>query len=372
MEKYLENYDNFINQLKNIFINDENTINILNNNLLLNDDEKINRGKYFSSKINEYDFNSFYNNKIKIFSHKNKETLVISESIFGNELHIKNLLNNQPEEVSKIIWNYLHILWYYSEELKNDKNEEYINLMNKKLLLEETKLGFVKSDIRKSLEELLKIDLNEDTSNMIDEIINCFEELLNNPNSINEIFKISHKISNKYGNKIKNGNIQIDKILESIMSKIPGMGNMMNNFKDIKTLFQNKDNDKPILIDENFSTANVKVNEIEDKSDSIKIGSILKMADKLGIIPGENNKEDNSDNINIDSILKMADTLGIIPDEDNKGEESKELFNINKMMNIINNNNNIEEIHKNMSEFMEKELGLDINKMNEILENNEK
>ena len=76
---------------------------------------------------------------------------------------------------------------------------------------------------------------------MIDEIINCFEELLNNPNSISEIFKISHKISNKYGNKIKNGNIQIDKILESIMSKIPGMGNMMNNFKDIKTLFQNKD-----------------------------------------------------------------------------------------------------------------------------------
>ena len=155
MEVFIDNYNNFIEQLKIIF-NDENTISILDNNLLLNNDEKIIKGKIFNNKIFEIDFHSFYNQKIKIFSHKEENTKVLSESLFGNELCIKNLINNQPEEVKNIIWKHLHTLWLYSEYLNDNPNNEYIILMKNKLnptqlesILGEKKIEFVKSDAKK-------------------------------------------------------------------------------------------------------------------------------------------------------------------------------------------------------------------------------
>ena len=69
----IDNYNNFIDQLKIIF-KDENTIIILNKNFSLSNNEKINKCKIFNNKINEIDFHSFYANKIKIFSHKDENT----------------------------------------------------------------------------------------------------------------------------------------------------------------------------------------------------------------------------------------------------------------------------------------------------------
>lgn len=361
MEIYINNYDNFIEQLKIIF-NDENTNNILNNNLALNDNEKINRGKLFNNKINEIDFNSFCNNKIKIFSHKDKITYEISESLFGNELCIKNLLNTQPEEVKQIIWKHLHTLWLFSEYLNENPNDEYIKLIKDKLIPQtqlvlpecDKKIEFVKSDAKKKLQELLGVDVNQETSDMIDDIINSFEEIFNDlsGNPMSNIIKISQTISNKYSNKIKNGNIEIDKIMEAILGKLPGMENMFGKFKNMNTLFQNPKKKETIIIDENFSTANVIIEELpSNQMPSMNIGSILKMADNIGFIP---------------DLPGMSNTQTNEP-------INKDFLNLGKMMNLmknIQNPNNIDNVQSEMDNFLKNELGLDINKINEQINSN--
>lgn len=361
MEIYINNYNNFIEQLKIIF-NDENTNNILNNNLLLNDNEKINRGKLFNNKINEIDFHSFCNNKIKIFSHKDKITYEISESLFGNELCIKNLLNNQPEEVKNIIWKHLHTIWLFSEYLNDNPNEECIKLIKDKLISQtqlvlpecDKKIEFIKSDAKKKLQELLGVEVNNETSDMIDDIINSFEEIFNdlNGNPMANIIKISQTISNKYSSKIKNGNIEIDKIMEAILGKLPGMENIFGKFKNMNTLFQKPKKREPIIIDENFSTANVIIEELpSDQMPSVNIGSILKMADKIGFIP---------------DLPGMSSTKTNEP-------INNDFLNLDKMMNLmknIQNPNNMDNVQTEMDKFLKNELGLDINKINEQINSN--
>jgi len=387
MEVLIDNYNNFIDQLKIIF-KDDNTIMILNKNFSLSNNEKINKCKFFNNKINEIDFHSFYANKIKIFSHKDENTKELSESLFGNELCIKNLLNNQPDEVKNIIWKYLHTIWLYSENLNNIPNKEYIILVKNKLnptqlesILSNKKIEFVKSDAKKKLQELLDVDLNEETTDMIDEIINSFEVLFNDTsgNFMANIIKISQTISNKYSGKIKNGNIEIDKIMEAILGKIPGMENIFGKLKSMNTLFQKPQKKETVIIDENFSTANVKIGELpNDTKSSMNIGSILKMADKIGIIPdlpGTTKQNNNVSNSDFLSGGLLGGGLGGGLDDGLDGNSANS-FNLNKMMNIMsrlhtqdNNNNEMENIHNEMDNFLKNELGLDINKINEKINN---
>jgi len=349
MELYLTNYNNFVEQLKMLF-KDENILQILDANLLLDNNTKIEKGKIFTKKINEFDFNSFYNCKIKVFSHKNEKTMELSQIFFGEELCIKNLLNNQPEEIKNIIWNHLHNIWYYTECMEESNNENII-LMKKKLF-GENNLSLIKVDARKKLQELLGVELNYETSEMIDDIINSFESLFNdsNENPLSNIVKISQTISNKYSNKIKNGNIEIEKIMEAILGKLPGMENMFGKFKNMKTIFEKPKKCETVIIDENFSTANVALGEIpEDQEPSMKIGSILKIADKFGIIPGASNASstssasENPTNI-LDSLssnllninLNGLDGLeGLDKGNGSNEENGSNMLNLDKMMNLL-------------------------------------
>ena len=353
MEMYIENYNNFIEQLKIIF-SDNNTISILNENLSLEDNIKIEKGNLFRNKINDIDFNSFYNNKIKIFSHKDDNTLVISQSLFSAELCIKNLLNNQPEEVKTIIWKHLHTIWLYSEYLNETPNNDNIKLMKTKLFGEQ-KLEFIKTDARKKLQDLLGVEVNLETTEMIDDIIGCFEDLFNGStgNPMANILKISQTISNKYSNKIKNGNIEIDKIMEAILGKLPGMENIVSKFKNMKVLFEKPKQKNTIIIDENFSTADVIIGEIPNEEPSMKIGSMLKIADKFGIIPGGASSS-NSDNPSLGNLF------------------NSDFLNMDKMMGLMKNMQNSDDVGKiqnEMDNFLQNELGLDMTKINEQLNN---
>ena len=396
MDTYINDYNKFIEQLKIIFNND-NIINILDLKILLSNEEKIKNGCLFSTLINEFDYESFHNSKIKIFSHKDKVTQEISESLFGFDCCLKNLINNQPNEVKNVIWKHLHNIWLSSENLKQDQNMENIKLMKKKLFaIDEFKMDFSKSDAKKKLQELLGVDVNNETSEMIDDIINSFEDLFNdslskNSNPMAKILKISQKISSKYTSKIKNGNIEISKIMEAIIGKLPGMENMFGKFKNMNKLFEKPKESQTIIIDENFSTANVLIGELpSDQGPSFKIGSMLKIADKFGIIPSLSNT---TEGISVAIAGAGAEAEAEAEAEagagagnllsglfsNQPGDNNLLNLNLDKMMGLVknfqslnedsNNSDNLINIQKDMDGFLQNELGLDMNKINSELKN---
>jgi hypothetical protein len=378
---YLESFNNFINQLKIIYIDDDiqkilTTINEYQNT------KKIYNGLYFSSLIDDEHFDLLINNKIKLFSHKNVKTQEISESLFGKELCIKNILNNQPDDVKNIIWFNLHSLYSTIEKTKSDEiqNKDRLEIINKLICNPENKkYNISPNETKNKLKELLNVDINDDTSEMIEDIIKSFESVVNNNNNVggtqlNGIMGISQKISLKYNDKINNGDIELDKIMASITKKVPGMEQMMNNMTggsfDIKDMMSTllggkKDVVKnKILIDENFSTSTVDVGIIDEKSSNMKIGNILKMADNFGIIPGGkksndepslNNSQDPQDSQDFEKLT------GSVP-------------NIGKMMNMMQKLTktttieDAEQLKEEMSTFLQNNLGIDINTITQQLE----
>ena len=67
---------------------------------------------------------------------------------------------------------------------------------------------------------------------LIDDIVKSFEDMLScgdNSNPFAGIMGLSQDISKKYANKINNGEIELDKIIKSITSKVPGMDVMMDS-----------------------------------------------------------------------------------------------------------------------------------------------
>uniref|UniRef100_A0A6C0H8D9 Uncharacterized protein n=1 Tax=viral metagenome TaxID=1070528 RepID=A0A6C0H8D9_9ZZZZ len=354
----METYNQFIQKLKNIFT-DAATIKILNK--YNNDDDKIKKEKclLFIKLIDEYDEDSFMNCKIKIFSHKNKNTLAISNCLFGPDLSIKNLLNNQTNEIKIIIWNYMHIIYKTYKEhetIKNESNEVI-----------KTKLYELLGDSKGT------INLNDDTTNMINDISDAFNALIDNISNPSElmknIVKISHKISHKYSKMIKEGNIEIDKILNILISKLPGMEGNTNEFtnnifSNINKIFEKNNNNELIIIDENFSTANVKLGDTPETNNllsNMKIGSVLKMADKLGFIPNTFESSNNSTSTNETNLINIANESSF-----------DQMPDIGKLMNIItkitDDNSNINDIKNEMSDFVHKNLGINLDSFTNELE----
>jgi len=362
--QYLQMFSHFIEQLKVIFP-DEETTKFLCEIDSLSDQDKISRGQNLSLSIDDKNFDLFCYSKIKVFSHKSEKTLAISESLFGNNLYLKNILNNQPDEVKKIIWNNLHTLCFLSELLKPENlqdNERIIKLT--KLINtseeseEEQEACNFKDDTRKKLQEMLGVNVNNETTSMIDDIVGSFENVLTNQsggNPLGGIMDISQKISVKYADKINNGEIELDKLMQAITSKVPGMdqmmGGMMGGSKD-----KAKTKEK-VLIDENFSTASVEVGiNKEPESKGMNVSGILKMADQIGVIPGGKQSSKESG---------MEDMMNGIPGIGKVMEMMQKLENTNTQ-------EDAEAIKLEMDTFLQTELGVDIDKLNEQLESSTK
>jgi len=362
--QYLQMFSHFIEQLKVIFP-DEETTKFLCEIDSLSDQDKISRGQNLSLSIDDKNFDLFCYSKIKVFSHKSEKTLAISESLFGNNLYLKNILNNQPDEVKKIIWNNLHTLCFLSELLKPENlqdNERIIKLT--KLINtseeseEEQEACNFKDDTRKKLQEMLGVNVNNETTSMIDDIVGSFENVLTNQsggNPLGGIMDISQKISVKYADKINNGEIELDKLMQAITSKVPGMDQMMGGM-----MGGSKDKAKPkekVLIDENFSTASVEVGiNKEPESKGMNVSGILKMADQIGVIPGGKQSSKESG---------MEDMMNGIPGIGKVMEMMQKLENTNTQ-------EDAEALKLEMDTFLQTELGVDIDKLNEQLESSTK
>ena len=121
----------------------------------------------------------------------------------------------------------------------------------------------------------------------------------------------------------------------------------------MKLLFEKPKQKNTIIIDENFSTANVIIGEIPNEEPSMKIGSMLKIADKFGIIPGGASSS-NSDNPSLGNLF------------------NSDFLNMDKMMGLMKNMQNSDDVGKiqnEMDNFLQNELGLDMTKINEQLNN---
>jgi len=360
--QYLDIFNRFIEQLKVIYPSEE-TLKLLSEIENFPDHIKITRGQVFCSSIRDGNFNLFLKSKIKVFSHKSDETQIISESLFGEKLSLKNLLNNQPEEVKKIIWTNLHTLCMISELLKPEelKDDDKVMQLNKILYNDkkESSNENINNDTKKKLQDMLGVNVNNETTSMIDDIVGSFEKVLTNQsggNPLSGIMEISQNISVKYADKINKGEIELDKLMQAITSKVPGMDQMMDGM-----MGGSKEKAKPkekVLIDENFSTANVEVGmNQEAESKGMNISGILKMADQMGVIPG--GKQSSSKESGMEDMMNGIPGIGKVMEMMQKLENT-------------NTQEDAEALKLEMDSFLQTELGVDIDKLNEQLESTTK
>ncbi len=368
-EQYLKHYTNFIEQLKIIFPS-EDTLKILEAISQTSDENKLMRGQLFSSSISGDNLDLFIKNKIKVFSHKSPDTQAISESLFGPEFCIKNLLNNQPEEVKQVIWTDLQTLCMIGELLKpvDVMDDNKVKLLNQVIyksrglsqlehISEESESSTstnanananTNSGAKHKLEDMLGVEVNEETKTMIDDIVQSFEKVLTGQGSANPlsgIMEISQKISVKYADKINKGDIELDKLMQSISKNVPGMDKMMAGMMGGSGSDKKKPKEK-IIIDENFSTASIEVGlNKEEESKSFDIGGILKMADKFGVIPGGKQTDGQNDIPGIGKVMELMQKL-------DKAETKEDA----------------EALKLEMDSFLQKELGVDVTSLNAQLD----
>ena len=319
LKNYVEKYNEFIDQLKNVFQNDEQYLTYINNLLIEDDHQKWDRGVKLSSSIKTTtQFNNLLKGKIKIFSSKKNETYKISISLFGSQLPLKKLFNNRPIETKTVLWNYLHLLLLFIEN--NNKNQDRIDkLLNILQVSDKTENPDVKNNI-------LNIDVNSQTNNMINDVINSFEKSLetnegDDANPFKDIMKITNMITEKYQDDIESGEINLDGLLNNIQNQIPGLDTLTgNNNKKEKT-----------IIDENFSTANVETGCQNDDSSGLNLGNMMKMMNSIG---------------------------------GGMGDEIGGLFQMMKKADTIETKEDANNLQQEMNKYLEEKMGVDMNQLN--------
>jgi hypothetical protein len=211
---------------------------------------------------------------------------------------------------------------------------------------------------------IFNVDVNNETNDMLNDIVKSFESSLNNQNGnpLTGIFDISKKISSKYQDKINTGEIELNKLMEGIQKNIPGMDELMKNgLNGLDGIMGGKESTKPketVIIDENFSTANVELGKQTETKKGFNIGKMLSMANSLGVLGGDNifggnNKPGEDNKSGEDNIF------GNIPMDKNISE----LFGMISSMGNLDSKENIENLKNKMDDFLSKQ-GIDINKLN--------
>ena len=376
---FLDYYNSFIKQLKIIFP-DANVTEILTQVENENDDSKKARGLYFAGLIDEENFDLFLKSKIKLFSHKNELNKQLSESLFNENLSLKSMLNNQPDDIKKIIWSYLHNLYLHSNINDNDKIKRLNEMLEDK-----------NKDVKDKLHDIFGNDINSQTTNMIDDIVNSFEQILNNSkgNPLSGILNISQQISSKYADKINSGEIELNKLMGSITKTMPnmptngempditnipgmeGLGDMMKNMMGSMGPMmgsmnpnQEKKSEEKVIIDENFSTASVDVGKLEENKGGMKIGSMLKMADGLGVIPG-GKKNKNNDNDGLGSLMSNLMNNNNMSNNINEDDINNLMPQFGKVMNVLqkldgNGEADMDKLKEEMDALLENDFGINM------------
>jgi hypothetical protein len=225
-------------------------------------------------------------------------------------------------------------------------------------------------DPKTMIREMFNVDVNTETNEMLTDIVKSFEATLSGgigSNPFSGLMDISQKISIKYKDKINNGEIELNKLMEGIQKNVPGMEEMMKGgglagmgnlsglmgkMGGMAGLGGTQKPKETVVIDENFSTSNVELGELPAGKDGFNIGSMLKLADSFGVIPelpGAKEKEEGSNQTN--QALKGMDPA------------LSELFGMITNMGSMNKKEDLESLKSKMDDFLVKQ-GVDIKQLN--------
>jgi hypothetical protein len=238
---------------------------------------------FYESLLNEDTFTLFSLAKIKVFSAKTVETYSVSTSLFDEEITLKNIFNNQTDVVKNKLWELLFNLYIQLERVKDQKPERIPVLKETLKKIRQNNTSSVKNNIFKNV---LNTDVNGTTNNMLDDIINSFQDVVSSKgNPFESIMGITEMITSKYGSKIENGEVEIDKILG-------GMGGIIGKGMTGVTSMGEKKEEAPVIIDENFSTSNIDVGKEEEKSNGFNIGKLMPLANMVNKINSVQSEDD--------------------------------------------------------------------------------
>ena len=274
-------------------------------------------------------FSLFKKKKIKLFSSKFSETNTLSESLFGSILPLKNVFNKKSTEDKLKLWKLLHELYVITGELNNE-NENANVVEVRSMLNKERFSNFSKDEVSEKVKkDILNVDVNDTTNNMIDDIVSCFQDSMESGsgNPFDSIMGITQKITEKYQSKIESGEIELDKMMGSITSSIPGMGGLMGG---------NKKDEEKVVIDENFST------------DDVELG-----------------KQDEKKGFNLSGMMKMMNGMS----GGDGGPNLKGLVDVMGKLNSVKTEEEAENLKKEMDSYLESELGVDVSKLNQTINN---
>jgi hypothetical protein len=306
MENCISIYNEFLETVSTLTGNDASSYN-------KNIEQRLNN--FYQLLQNSDLFTIFSIAKIKAFSAKTEETHNFSTSLFDENLSLKQVFNNQTDVVKNKLWELLLNLYIQLERINNNNAERIVVIKDTLKKIRQSTSSNVKSDIFKNV---LNADVNNTTNSMLDDIIGSFQDIVaNKGNPFESIMGITEMITSKYGSKIENGEVEIDKILG-------GMGGLLG--KGMAGMGEEK-KEEPVIIDDNFSTADVDVGKEEEEK---KSGSIFNFA----------------------KLAPLADMVTKI--------------------NAVKTEDDINALKKDMDSFMEKELKVDMSQYKENMEKLEK
>lgn len=310
MDLCVEFYNEFLDQIKILTKCDASSY---NNNFV----ERVDR--FYESLDSDDLFTIFANAKIKVFSAKTVETHTVSTSLFDEKLTLKHVFNNMNENIKDSLWIGLFNL-YIQLERYYDKRPERVTILKDAIKnIRNNQTSKARSDLFKNV---IKADINSTTTNMIDDIIGSFQNVVHNSgNPFENIVSVTDAITEKYKSRIENGEIEVDKILG-------GMNGMFTNTKK----------EEPIVIDANFSTANVEVgNEMENKG--FNFADIKKLAPLADIINKVSNLKTEEDIANakkeMDNFMEKELKVNMSQYKHQMGELEKKMENMKHNTSVV-------------------------------------
>lgn len=360
--QFLEKYSEFLTQIKIMYPKTDSDVYIRASALdELDEEKRIAYGQKFHSYISKSTThkNFLMNRKIKLFSAKSKDTKDISYALL-NTIPLKKLLNgNISENTKNVIWEFIQLLFVFSElsnKTKSNVNKEYIrdllkcvednhnNSTNKESNKENSKTKKSSNSREEIDKNILNLDVNPETNNMINDIVNLFQEGMDggkDANPFKNIVEVTKKITENYQNKIEKGDIDLDGLLKSIQQTMPDMPDISKLDLEGKTEEEIKH-----IIDENFSTADVEVGDKNKKEDSgMDLGGMMKM------------------------MGKMTESLG------GSGEGDGDMGNLNKLVESMGglqmpqNEEEAKEHSDKMRKILEKDFNMDLSELDKLKEN---
>jgi hypothetical protein len=350
---FIEKYDEILTKLKVLFNSNGDIINNIHKSLDLSKEDKLKSGVDFCNLINQNNLHAeFKLRRIKIFSSKDKLYNNISSSLFKC-INLKKIFNKRDDYTKSILWDYIHLLYSFSELAHNKKPDlDYING-----LMEDVKSHTIeRSDDDNNINNILNFDVNDRTNNMLNDIVATFKKNSDSgesPNPMNLIMGITKKISSEYGSDIQNGNIDLENLLGQMTKSLPGfeqLGDMkgmdLSGLSSILGGMTKNQKKEDVIIDDNFSTDQIKVGEDETDNPfkNFNIGQAMKMLDSMKgtdnplsklLNTNENEEEDvEGGEVNDENMAELSNNLT---------KMLKDQFNINmddfaEQMNEIDKN----------------------------------